>query len=249
MMRQLLTIIAGTVAFAAGGLLVNKLLHDPTIWPPDDYVEYWAAGRLNLVGNNPYSKATLWPLQQIAGRKLDTVDDAVMMWNPPWTLSFVMPLGALPARVGQFVWLLVHLGAMAASALLLWTTYAGPRNRAMLAIGLCLVFVPTLFALNTGQISLFLLLGLAGYAWCLKHGYPFMAGLCCVLIAIKPHLLYLLWLAIGMDAILAESDGKYLLVACVVRPSPSPYRWRSTHRFGITTPRRIGFIPRRSTSR
>ncbi len=204
MFRKVLTIFAGIVAFAAGGLLVNKLLHDPSIWPPDDYVEYWAAGRLNLEGNNPYSKVTLLPLQQAAGRELATVDDAVMMWNPPWTLSFVMPLGALPARAGQLVWLLIHLGAMAASALLLWNTYAGPKNRAMLAIGLCLVFVPTLFALNTGQISLFLLLGLAGYAWCLKHGYPFLAGLCCVLIAIKPHLLYLLWLAIAMDAILQK---------------------------------------------
>jgi Glycosyltransferase family 87 len=202
MFRKVLTILAGVVVLAAGGLLVSRLLNDSTIWPPDDYVEYWAAGRLNLDGNNPYSKATLWPLQVDAGRKLDTVDDAVMMWNPPWTLSFVMPLGALPARVGQLVWLLVHLGAMAAASLLVWNTYAGPRNRAVLAIGLSLVFVPTLFALNTGQISLFLLLGLAGYAWCLKHGYQFFAGLCCVLVAIKPHLLYLLWLAIALDAIL-----------------------------------------------
>ena len=103
MFRKLLTIIVGVVAFVAGGFLVSKLSNDPTIWPPDDYVEYWAAGRLNLEGANPYSKATLLPLQQSAGRELATVDDAVMMWNPPWTLSFVMPLGALPARLGQFV--------------------------------------------------------------------------------------------------------------------------------------------------
>jgi hypothetical protein len=204
MLRKLLTLLAGVVVLAAGGLLITKMLNDPTVWPPDDYVEYWAAGRLNLHGSNPYSKVTLWPLQQAAGRQLATVDDAVMMWNPPWTLSFVMPLGVLPARVGQLVWLSIHLGAMAAAALLVWNTYAGQKNLRAIAVGLSLVFVPTLFALNTGQISLFLLLGLAGYVWCLKHSYPFMAGLCAVLIAIKPHLLYLLWLAIAMDALLQK---------------------------------------------
>jgi hypothetical protein len=27
---------------------VCELLADPTVMPPDDFVEYWAAGRLNL---------------------------------------------------------------------------------------------------------------------------------------------------------------------------------------------------------
>ena len=52
-----------------------------------------------------------------------------------------------------------------------------------------------------GQISAFLLLGCALFAWCAKRRLHFAAGAAAVLIAVKPHLAYLLWLAVGLDAI------------------------------------------------
>jgi hypothetical protein len=54
----------------------------------DDYVEYWAAGRLNLNGSNPYAADQLLPLERAAGRKTEVL----LMWNPPWTLALAMPL-------------------------------------------------------------------------------------------------------------------------------------------------------------
>ena len=54
----------------------------------DDYVEYWAAGRLNLSGADPYAGDQLLPLERAAGRKTEVL----MMWNPPWTLALAMPL-------------------------------------------------------------------------------------------------------------------------------------------------------------
>src|SRR4051794_17668136 len=73
---------------------VRRLLADPTIWPPDDFIEYWAAAKLTLDGNNPYDPAQLLPLQVANGRQ---TDEAVMMWNPPWSLTVVLPLGFFPA--------------------------------------------------------------------------------------------------------------------------------------------------------
>ncbi len=96
---------------------VQQLLSDPSIWPPDDFVEYWAAGKLTLEGQNPFDKSLLLPLQQSAGR--DT-KEAIMMWNPPWSLPVVLPLGLLPARAAQLLWLLIHLVTAGFCADRLW---------------------------------------------------------------------------------------------------------------------------------
>src|SRR5436309_2737530 len=69
---------------------VRTLLADPTVWPPDDFVEYYAAARLTLDGRNAYDAKLLLPIERAAGR--DT-DQAIMMWNPPWSLTAVLPLG------------------------------------------------------------------------------------------------------------------------------------------------------------
>lgn len=189
----LLVLIAGTVA--AGWYLTDH----PEVWPPDDYVEYWAAGRLALTGGNPYSAEQLLPLERYAGR--DT-DEAIMMWNPPWTLTVAMPLGALPPRVGQVAWLLLSIAAVGASVVLAWNTYGGRIDKRWVGLGVAFTFVPTLFVLQTGQISAFLLLGCALFAWCARRGYHFAAGAAAVLIAVKPHLAYLLWLGVALDAVM-----------------------------------------------
>ncbi len=175
---------------------INRLLDDPTLWPPDDYVEYWAAGRLNLYGENPYSKELLLPLERDAGRELD---DAVMMWNPPWTLTIAMPLGAMKPREGQLAWLLLNFAAVGISAFLIWEIYCGLSSRRWIAIAIAFTFVPTLFVLQSGQISALVLLGSVLFIWAIKNQYEYAAGAAVCLIAIKPHLAYLLWFALIAD--------------------------------------------------
>src|SRR5262249_34075627 len=93
-------------ALAVAGYEIHYLLANPTVWPPDDFVESYAAGRLTAQGQNPYDPARLLPLERDAGR--DT-SEAVMMWNPPWTLTVAMPFGLLPARASQLLWLALNL--------------------------------------------------------------------------------------------------------------------------------------------
>jgi hypothetical protein len=52
-----------------------------------DFIEYWAAGRVILSSNNPYSPDQLFSLQKSAGW---TKADPLMMYHPP-----VLP-GSLP---------------------------------------------------------------------------------------------------------------------------------------------------------
>src|SRR5437763_8719054 len=119
---------------------VRQLLADPTVWPPDDFVEYWAAAKLTLHGQNPFDESLLLPLQRSAGR--DT-NEAIMMWNPPWALPAVLPLGLFPAREAQLLWLVVHLVVTGFCADRLWLLLGGARERRWIGWAAAFVFMPT----------------------------------------------------------------------------------------------------------
>ena len=196
--RHLLTL---TGVLLAGVLLagqVRQLLADPTVWPPDDFIEYWAAAKLTLDGRNPYDPEQLLPLQQAAGR--DT-DEAVMMWNPPWSLAVVLPLGALDPRVAQLLWLAANLAAVGFCGDRLWLLADGAREKRWVGWGVALAFLPTLFALQSGQIPPLVLLGGVLFLECRRRGWPVLAGAATLLLAVKPHLAYLVWLAILCEAV------------------------------------------------
>lgn len=201
--RNLLS-IAGLVV--VGTLLagqVRQLLADPTIWPPDDFVEYWAAAKLTLNGQNPFDGELLLPLQQHAGR--DT-HEPIMMWNPPWSLPAVLPLGLLAARDAQLLWLLVHFLVMGFCADRLWLQLGGARDIRWVSWAVVFTFMPTVFALSSGQISAFLLLGAVLFLECERRissdrRWEYLAGAATVLVAIKPHLAYLLWTGLAVDAL------------------------------------------------
>ena len=158
----------------------------------DDFVEYWAAGRLNLTGGNPYNPAELLPLQLQAGR-LDGVP--VMMWNPPWIMPLVMPFGALAYSFSRLLWLLSHTIIIIFCASYLWRYYHGSPTHIWLAWLISLIFLPTLFLLKTGQIPTVLLLGAVLYLmWTERHDW-WLLSLSILLITIKPHTLYLVIIA------------------------------------------------------
>jgi hypothetical protein len=196
--RRILTITALLlVCFVIAGQL-RHLLDDPTIWPPDDFVEYWAAAKLTLAGKNPYDPDLLLPIEQSAGRE---TDKAVMMWNPPWSLAVVLPLGLIPAREAQLLWLAVNLLAIGYCGDRLWLLFGASRERRWIGWMIVLTALPTAFALQSGQIGPILLLGAVLFLECQKRGWQYCAGAATVLLAIKPHLAYLIWLATLTDAL------------------------------------------------
>jgi hypothetical protein len=207
--RRLLTAAGVLLAVALLGAQVRQLLADPSVWPPDDFVEYWAAARLTLSGGNPYDPAQLLPLQRDAGR--DT-DEAVMMWNPPWSLTAVLPLGLLPAREAQLLWLAVNLLAVGWCGDRLWLRTGGAPARRWIGWAAALGFVPTLFALQSGQIGPLLLLGAVLFLEAERRGWPALAGAATVLLAVKPHLAYLVWAAILCQWVCRRDSGTTRMV-------------------------------------
>ncbi len=209
----------GLLALVLVGQL-RQLLDDPRIWPPDDFIEYWAAAKLIVAGENPYSPDLLLPLQRAGGR--DT-DRAVMMWNPPWSLAVVLPLGFLPPREAQLLWLAINLAAILYSGDRLWHLFGGSNSRRWVAWVITLAAMPTAFALQSGQVSPLLLLGAVLFLECERRGLHFAAGAATVLLAIKPHLAYLVWVAIGCEAIVRGRwrivvGGAVAGLACGVLP-------------------------------
>ncbi len=227
--RNLLSIAVLAVVGVLLAGQVRQLLADPTVWPPDDFVEYWAAAKLTLNGQNPFDEALLLPLQQHAGR--DT-SEAIMMWNPPWALPAVLPLGLLPAREAQLLWLLIHLVVTGFCADRLWLLLGGTRERRWVGWAVAFAFMPTVFALSSGQISMFLLLGVVLFLECERRGWQYLAGAATVLVAIKPHLAYLLWAGIAVDA-LARGRWRVIVggaatgLACALLPLLyNPHVWQ-----------------------
>ena len=163
----------------------------------DDTVEYWAAGRLNLTGGNPYAADQLLPLERAAGR----TTEVLMMWNPPYTLALAMPLALVPYPLARLLWLLLSILSVLIAADWLWQLYGGAANRRWLAQAIAFTFFATVTVLRMGQIGPFLLLGIAGFLRFERARRDGLAGACLALIAIKPHLLYLVWPALLLWAL------------------------------------------------
>jgi hypothetical protein len=179
-------VLTGIVLCASLVLLVGPSLMN-------DFVEYWAAARLNLSGQNPYDPALMFEVERSVGYPGDEV---VPMFNPPPVLTLVMPFGALPFRTAAYVWLAMLGAALVWSCTILWDLAGGdPRQRWIVYLS-SIWFVPTLTTLLTGQVSILLLLGLALFLRFERDGRMVAAGAASTLLLIKPHLVYLVGVAL-----------------------------------------------------
>lgn len=191
-LRSSLRLWLGIAVLGVALLFLSFRIGSSTAWPLLDFVEYWAAGRLNVHGENPYDPERIQQIEREVGRE----EDAILMWNPPWTLPLVMPLGLLDCRTAHRLWLVMLLVAVVWSADALWRLYGGARSERWLAWLLAFTFLPTLFSVKTGQIAPLVLLGAVLFLVCLRQGRDALAGAATVLLAIKPHLAYLFWVAL-----------------------------------------------------
>jgi hypothetical protein len=212
MNRHTLSVVALLVLSLLGGWQLVQLFSSSRVPLLHDYLEYWAAGRLNLNGQNPYSPALLRELQQAAGLE---VDMAIVMWNPPWTLTLVMPFGLFEPRPGQILWILLQLVFVLFCADRLWLKFGGDSHQRWLGWLLGVSFAPTAFLLGTGQIAGFCLLGLTGFLLFEKK-HPLVAGMFAALTAIKPHLLVVFAVLLIREGFRSGHGRKILLGGLIV---------------------------------
>ena len=166
-------------------------------WLARDYLQYWAAGRLNLRGENPYDPALVLAEEQIVVPERKT---PLMMWNPPPALALYMPLAVLPIGWGNLIWICLQLYTVILATKLLWRVYAPAHPQWLLPI-VAASWVWTWWLMLYGQNTGFILLGLSGYLYFMKKEKPFAAGACAAVTALKPHLLAVFGVLLIVDAI------------------------------------------------
>jgi hypothetical protein len=175
-----------------------------------DFIQYWVAARIYWSGGNPYSPAAVFAIEQQAGWPEPL---PLLMWNPPWILPLILPLGWLDYDTARFVWFFSHALTVMLSARSLWKMFGGVSQKFHYAWLSVLTFVPVYFALMFGQIGPLVLLGVVGFLFFSRRGQWGWAGACLALAAVKPHLLYLLWPTLLLWLL---SDGRLRFAAYLI---------------------------------
>ncbi len=206
--RPWVVVIGGLFALAGLAWCVQFIIAHPQSLPNKDFVQYWSAANVHLRQGNPYDAEQLRPLQAAALGE-PNLTRVTMMWNPPWVLTLVTPLGWLPSGLAHMVFLLVQLAALILSTTWIWKQFNGPPEKLWVAWLLALGFGPSVFIFWWGQIGGLILLGLAGYLR-YRESRPFVAGLFAALLAIKPHLLFAVGLVLVLDAFRNRSARKVI---------------------------------------
>ena len=181
-------ILTGIVFWQGSTLVLN-----PEWISADDYLGYWAAGKLQLSGANPFDPSELLRLQKSVGWPGNA---AVIMWSPPWTLPLVMVLGAVNYPLSRTFFIFINVAVILISVDLLWKLYKGKTEFRWMSWLIGFTFIPVLDAIKKGQTGILLLLGIAGFLYFQEKNKPWLAGLCLALLAIKPHVAYLFFLAV-----------------------------------------------------
>jgi hypothetical protein len=163
------------------------------VFPLQDFLEYWASGRLNIIGGNPYDPNQMMNLEQSVGWN---IDNALMMLNPPWVLPYAMFFGIFSYQISRFLGFLIQIAMVCTSSILLWEIYSEKKHNEWIAWLVVLTFGPILQSLKSGQVTILVLMGTVGFLYFIVKKSDFWAGVFASLVLFKPQLLYLFILAI-----------------------------------------------------
>lgn len=161
--------------------------------PRQDFLIYWSAARLFVSGHDPYSISLLAAIERSVGW-LDPVP--LPMLYPPWVLPFFTPFAPLSFGVAHYLFFAVSFALEIVCSLALWDYFGGERRRRWIAIVILATFLPAASAEHYGQLTPLILAGMTGFLFALRWRRYVLAGTCLFVLSLKPHLLYLVVLAI-----------------------------------------------------
>lgn len=194
--KRLRTLVAWICLVVILGVLVYQIPRLARNLGPlhkSDFIAFWVAGRLNIAGLNPYDPDQSFPLQKEVGWDKNKPN---RLWNPPWALLFYMPFSFFTYPIARALWLILNLALVFFCADCLWRFYGGPAPYRWLAWVVGLFFYPTVIVLFAGQNGVLVLLGIVGFLHFIKNQKGWLAGICTILVAIKPHPAYLFGIAL-----------------------------------------------------
>lgn len=177
-------------------------LTKPEVIPSDDYLHFWASGKLNLEGDDPYKlenieKLTLSQLSIEQASSTGLLFTKPITLNFPWAVTILMPFALFSFPTSRFIWLMISITIILLSSLMLWKVDSGNPRLRWLALLITFTFAPTISVLEKGQITPFLLLGLSGFLYySVHHQNDWLAGAFLSFLTFKPQVILLLWIPI-----------------------------------------------------
>jgi hypothetical protein len=162
-----------------------------------DALAYWSGVRLWLAGADPYAPP----------------GGGLPYLYPPWLLPLFLPWAALPWSVAWFAWRAAMLLGLAASV-----GWAYRRRPGWTAILLALLAIPLVATLDTGNITLFLALGV----WVAQWSGPRLGGAMWALATAMKWVPAILWV------LLPPATRRWGLVALAVAILLSLATWPQT---------------------
>jgi hypothetical protein len=158
-----------------------------------DFIFYWASGHLFLTRGHPYSEAAMRVIVLSYGGNPAW---PVMTFCPPWGMPMAGVMAILPFHLAQRIWFAISLALDCFSTLGLWIYFGGEKRKAWIAFLIAATFIPMGGAEYVCQITPLMLASLTILLLLLKSGRNFAAGLVLLGFGFKPHLLFLVLLAI-----------------------------------------------------
>jgi len=172
-------------------------LSKPEYLPSDDFVQFWAGGKLDLQGENPFDPQKVEQLQIATGGQSSGAYTISIVLNPPWAISLVMPFGLLDYPSSRLAWLIFSTLLLVISSQILWRIYSGNPNQRWLALVVAFIFAPTISVLEVGQIAPLILVGLTGFLYFSStRRNDWLAGAFIALTSIKPQVAFIFWIAL-----------------------------------------------------
>jgi hypothetical protein len=172
-------------------------LSKPEYLPSDDFVQFWAGGKLDLQGENPYDPQKIEQLQIAAGGQASGTYTISIMLNPPWAIPLFMPFGMFDYPSSRLYWLIFSTLLLVISSQFLWRIYSGNPKQRWLALLVVFIFAPTISVLEVGQIAPLIIFGLTGFLYFATSRHDdWLAGIFIALASIKPQVALIFWIAL-----------------------------------------------------
>jgi Glycosyltransferase family 87 len=173
------------------------ILTKPEYLPNDDFVRFWASGKLNLQHENPYDSVKMEQLHLEEGSQAPSNSTSSVVLNPPWVIPLLMPFGVLSYRISRLTWLIISIALLILSSQILWRIYSGKPKQQWIAIIFIFIFAPTISVLEKGQITPLVIVGITGFMYfSVYHRNDWLAGMFLALASIKPQLIIIFWIAL-----------------------------------------------------
>ena len=185
-----------------------------------DYIAYWSAARLAITGGNPYNTYDMLKIEEEIGWPTNSGqsglpdDYAHMMFNPPWTIFFILPFGLVDYLTSRAIFYFLCVGIIFFSVDRFWKTLGGRITHIWIVLLLVFTFPATVSLIDLGNIAIFPLLGIVLFILLIKKDKYFWAGTTLSLMLIKPQNIYLFLVALVVW-VLVEKRWMVLLGAFI----------------------------------